>query len=328
MYNMDLIDKFNALLDRSSQAVDDTRRVFSRIEEIMKPEESAIQQINILAITDFGFSDASFVQMDIKKYYMRALRKLICEYYEHEAADVTVYFAHHKLNKKCKPKKLNKYLKYLTVENSHYKKNKKCKKSKKSKKSKKCKRRKHKSNCDSDSDSDDDCCDSDSDSDDDCDSVDDSDSDDDCCDSDDESDDDTDSEDETADDKINIKVEFVKYNDLNQYKNLTNNFDRFYVGAKDVATNYSYKRLVTIIGEYKADPANKDNTDTLARLDGINHMTKICEKDLGDRDMKKTSNKILASYAVNEDLKMLTSLNLHSIPHNVMLSYVILKNIF
>ena len=50
MYNMDLIDKFNALLDRSSQAVYDTRRVFSRIEEIMKPEETAIQQNKILAI--------------------------------------------------------------------------------------------------------------------------------------------------------------------------------------------------------------------------------------------------------------------------------------
>jgi len=323
MYNMDLIDKFNALLDRSSQAVDDTRRVFSRIEEIIKPEdpkETEIKQFNILAITDYGFSDASFVQMDIKKPYMRALRKRICEYFEHEKVDVTVYFAHHKLNKKCKPNKLNKYVKYLTEENSHYKK-------KSCNKKNKCKRRKkHRKHChddSSDSDSDDDCHDDSSDSDDD---SSDSDSDDDkCVDS---SDDDSDSEDESSDDKINIKVEFIKYNDLNQYKNLTNNFDKFYIGEQNAVTNSYYKRILSIIAEYKADPANKDNMDTLARLDGINHMAKICEKDLGDRDMKKSTNKMIASYIINENAKMLTNLNIHSIPQKIMLCYVVLKNVF
>ncbi len=321
MYNMDLIDKFNALLDRSTQAVDDTRRVFSRIEDILKPEETVTQQINILAITDFGFSDASFVQMDVKKDYMRKLRKRICEEYENEAVDVTVCFAGHKHNHKYKPKKMVKYVKYLTdckLTKSKKNKSKKCKK----RKHRKHKHRKHK-HCDSDDDSSDsDDCDS-SDSDDD-----DSDDSDDDCDSDDESDDDCDSDDETADDKINIKAVFIKYNDSNQYRKLTNNFDRFYVGAKDVATNHCYKRLITIIDEYKADPANKDNADTLARLDGINNLTQICKKDLGDTDMKKTTNKIMASYATNEDAKMLTHLNIHSFPHKVMLCYVILINLF
>ncbi len=131
---MDLIDKFNALLDRSTQAVDDTRRVFSRIEEIMKPEdpkETVSKHFNILAITDFGFSDASFVQMEVKKDYMRKLRKQICEEFENEAVDVTVCFAGHKHNHKYKPKKMVKYVKYLTDSKlTKHKKNKKCKKSK------------------------------------------------------------------------------------------------------------------------------------------------------------------------------------------------------
>ena len=61
---MDFMSKFNTLVDRSTQAVDDSRRIFDKIEKFITPPdngETENQKYSILALTDIGFSDASFV---------------------------------------------------------------------------------------------------------------------------------------------------------------------------------------------------------------------------------------------------------------------------
>ncbi len=295
---MDLLNKFNTLVDTSTQAVEDTRRIFGAIEKVMGQDVTK-HHFSILALTDVGFSDPSFVQMEIKKEYMRTLRKRVCEYFDGESADVTVYFAHHKKNRKCREVKINRYVKYLT--------DKEVKKSKKMKKHHKKKHHKHDSDSD-DSDVDDSDCDSDdSDSD-----VDDSE---DECDSDDEY------------NNINISVQFVKYNDLNQYNKLTGDFDAFYIGKQNLVTNLYYKKLMTAVGEYAADVNNADNVAALTRIVGVNDLKNVVIKDM--RPGKNTnSGKLFASYTVNDDLKMLTGLNIRSVPQQMVFYYMVSGNLF
>jgi hypothetical protein len=84
---------------------------------------------------------------------------------------------------------------------------------------------------------------------------------------------------------------------------------------------------MTAVGEYDADVNNADNVAALTRIIGVNDLKNVVIKDMRP-DKNTNSGKLFASYTVNDDLKMLTGLNIRSVPQQMVFYYMVSDNLF